>query len=206
VRQQQRLPLSPIVIVSITRGCRYCSKKDNKLSERSASAGVQIFLGTCGHYGKGGEKQGVVAMTDSPEFPASGASDNSTITLPVYQEQLQVSTRTVETGKGVRVKKSVTEQPHQINQALLHDEVVVKRVAGDQTFSLADAPGTRYEGETLIVPVLEEILVIERRVRLKEEIHITKIQREEQYSETVLLKSEEVSIERFDEASEMQRK
>jgi uncharacterized protein (TIGR02271 family) len=145
-------------------------------------------------------------MTDSPELPASGASINSTITLPVYQEQLQVSTRTVETGKGVRVNKSVTEQPHQVNQALLHDEVVVKRVAGDQTFSLADAPGTRYEGETLIVPVLEEILVIERRVRLKEEIHITKVQREEQYSETVLLKSEEVSIERFDEASEMQRK
>jgi uncharacterized protein (TIGR02271 family) len=145
-------------------------------------------------------------MTDSPELPASGASNNSTKTLPVYQEQLQVSTRTIETGKGVRVRKSVTEQPHQVNQALLHDEVVVKRVAGDQTFSLSDAPGTRYEGETLIVPVLEEILVIERRVRLKEEIHITKIQREEQYSETVLLKSEEVSIERFDEASEMQRK
>jgi uncharacterized protein (TIGR02271 family) len=145
-------------------------------------------------------------MADNPEPSASGASGNSTITLPVYQEELHIGTRSVETGRGVRVNKSVTEHPYQIEQTLLHDEVVVKHVAVDRIVSLADAPASRYEGETLIVPVLEEVLVIERRIRIKEEIHIIKKKREERHSETVFLKSEEVSIEHFDEASEMQRK
>jgi uncharacterized protein (TIGR02271 family) len=145
-------------------------------------------------------------MADNPVPSATGASSNSTITVPVYQEQLRVGTRTVETGKGVRVRKSVTAQPHKVEQALLHDDVVVEHVPIDQIVSLADAPGTRYEGETLIVPVLEEVLVIERRVRVKEEIHIIKKKRAERHSETVFLKSEEVSIEPFDETSELQRK
>lgn len=89
---------------------------------------------------------------------------------------------------------------------MLHGEVVVKHVPVDQIVSLAEVPNTRYEGETLIVPILEEVLVVERRLRVKEEIHIIKKKREERHSEPVFLKLEEVSIERFDKASEMQRK
>jgi hypothetical protein len=47
--------------------------------------------------------------------------------------------------------------------------------------------------------VLEEVLVVERRLRIKEELHITRIRREERHVESVLLKSEQVSVERFDE-------
>jgi hypothetical protein len=50
-----------------------------------------------------------------------------------------------------------------------------------------------------VVPVLEEVLVVERRLRIKEELHITRIRREERHVESVLLKSEQVSVERFDE-------
>jgi len=69
----------------------------------------------------------------------------------------------------------------------------------DRIVAAGDAPQTRYEGDTLVVPVLEEVLVVERRVRIKEELHITRVRREERHLETVMLKSEQVSVERFGE-------
>ncbi|GAA5231440.1 hypothetical protein GCM10025794_34850 [Massilia kyonggiensis] len=49
------------------------------------------------------------------------------------------------------------------------------------------------------MPILEEVLVVERRLRIKEELHITRTRREEHHVDTVMLKSEQVSVERFDE-------
>jgi len=68
----------------------------------------------------------------------------------------------------------VTTQPYKIEETLLHDEVVVERVAVDAIVSLTEAPSPRHVGDTLIVPILEEILVVERRLRVKEEIRITR--------------------------------
>ncbi|MCM0044674.1 MAG: DUF2382 domain-containing protein, partial [Burkholderiaceae bacterium] len=52
---------------------------------------------------------------------------------------------------------------------------------------------------TLVVPVLEEVLVVEKRLRLKEEIRITARATVRHATEQVVLRSEQVSIERFDE-------
>jgi hypothetical protein len=41
---------------------------------------------------------------------------------------------------------------------------------------------------------------VERRLRIKEELHITTTRHEERYQQTVMLKSEQVSVERFDDA------
>ena len=64
-----------------------------------------------------------------------------------------------------------------------------------------DTPAPRYEGDTLVVPVLEEVLVVERRLRVKEELHITRSRVEERYQDTVPLKAERVEVERFDEGA-----
>jgi uncharacterized protein (TIGR02271 family) len=125
-----------------------------------------------------------------------------TVTIPVHQEELHVGTRTVDTGAGVRIHTSVTERPVAVDQAVRHDELSVTRVPIDRIVAAGDTPVQRYEGDTLIIPVLEEVLVIERRVRIKEELHITKTQRETHHTETVLLKSEHVSVERFDDATD----
>lgn len=122
------------------------------------------------------------------------------LTIPVVAEQLAVGTRTVDTGRGVRIHKTVIEQPVTIDERLVRDEVEIKHVAVDRIVALEEAPTTRHEGDTMIVPILEEVLVVERRVRIKEELHITRIQREETHREAVVLKTEQVSIERFDES------
>jgi stress response protein YsnF len=121
--------------------------------------------------------------------------------IPVIEEQLAVDTRVVETGRGVRIHKTVSEQPVTIDERLMREEMDVRHVPVDRIVALEEAPATRYEGETLVVPVLEEVLVVERRLRIKEELHITRIRREEHYRDTVSLKAERVEIERFDEAT-----
>jgi uncharacterized protein (TIGR02271 family) len=130
----------------------------------------------------------------------SEAQDGRT-TIPVHQEEVHISTRMVDTGRGVRVHKSVTELPHAIDQMLLHDDVVVEHVAIDMIVAADQAPTTRYEGDTLIVPILEEVLVVEKRIRIKEEVHIIRSRRETHHIETVSLKSEQVHVERFDESA-----
>ena len=125
-----------------------------------------------------------------------------TVTVPVLQEDARVERRVVDTGRGVRIHKSVAEHPCQIDERLAHDEVQVSRVPVDRIVALDQAPATRYEGDTLVVPVLEEVLVVERRLRIKEELRITRTRREERHFDTVLLKQEQVSVERFDEAGD----
>jgi uncharacterized protein (TIGR02271 family) len=131
----------------------------------------------------------------SPETIA----DDGTLKVPVFEEQLHVGTRTVDTGQGIRIEKSVTEQPVDIDQLLRYEEISVKHVPVDKIVALEDAPTARYEGDIFIVPVMEEVLVVEKRMRIKEEIHISKTYREERHRETVGLKSETVSVKRFDE-------
>jgi uncharacterized protein (TIGR02271 family) len=130
--------------------------------------------------------------TNSPDHAEDG-----TIVLPVMREDLHVGIRQVDTGRGVRIHKTVSETPHSIDETLLRDAVEVRRVPVDRIVPLSEAPVARQEGDTLIVPVLEEILVVEKRLRIKEEVHITRTARHEQYADTVVLRTENVSVERF---------
>ena len=122
------------------------------------------------------------------------------LSIPVIEERLEVGTRVAETGRGVRIHKTVTEQPVTIDERLAREEVEVRHVPVDRIVAADQAPATRYEGDTLVVPVLEEVLVVERRLRIKEELHITRVRREERYQDEVTLKTEQVHVERFDDA------
>ncbi|MDQ1811905.1 DUF2382 domain-containing protein [Massilia sp. CCM 9210] len=135
--------------------------------------------------------------TDCPEAP--GEPDGDTLTVALHREELQVGTRVVDTGRGVRIHKTVSEHPHHIDETLPYDELDVRHVIVDKVVPLSEAPSTRQEGDTLIVPVVEEVLVTERRLRIKEEVHITRIQRSRSQSGTVMLRAEDVVVERFDE-------
>jgi stress response protein YsnF len=54
----------------------------------------------------------------------------------------------------------------------------------------------RYEGDTTIIPLLEEVLVIEKRLVLREEVHIKKLQRVVYNPQEVSLREEQVDIVR----------
>ncbi|MDP2274291.1 MAG: DUF2382 domain-containing protein [Archangium sp.] len=120
------------------------------------------------------------------------------LTVPVVQETVEVGRHWVDTGRGVRIDKRVTEREEEVDTPLMHEELTVERIPIDRIVS-GPEPQQHYEGETLVVPVLEEVLVLEKRLRLKEEVRITRRQRQVHQPQRVSLKSEEVSVERFDE-------
>lgn len=127
--------------------------------------------------------------------PQRGVGDDVVI-VPAVQEEARVAVREVEAG-GVRVHKTVNEQPRTVDVVLRRDDVAVEHVPIDKIVPLSEAPVARQEGDTLIVPILEEVLVVEKRCRIKEEIHITRSQRTEHHVEHVVLRSEDVTVERF---------
>lgn len=79
-----------------------------------------------------------------------------------------------------------------IQQSLTRDDVSVERVTIDR---YVDAPpAVRTEGDILIVPVLEEVLVVEKRLKLKEELCISNRQVVEQQEVRELVRSERVAL------------
>lgn len=133
-------------------------------------------------------------------FHVSSESRQPTqMSFPVMEEELHVAKRVIDTGRGVRIHKTVAEQESIVDQPLMRDELVVEHVPVGRVVAEADMPQTRYEGDTLIVPVLEEVLVVQKQLVLKEEVRITRQRQQVQSPQTVLLRSEQVAVERFDE-------
>lgn len=108
--------------------------------------------------------------------------------LPLLEERLRVDRTLRETGR-VRVSVTTAVDARSVQQPVRSRTVEVERVAIDREVS--ERPAVREEGDTLVVPVLEEILVVERRLMLREEVRIRLrvTERIESRTETVLRQS-----------------
>lgn len=93
------------------------------------------------------------------------------LVVPIREEVLVPTPRPIEIGQ-VRLHKRVEEVPSETIADLQHDEVTVERVPIGRPIDAVPAP--RNEGETLIIPVIEEVLVTEKRLMLREEIRVTR--------------------------------
>lgn len=120
--------------------------------------------------------------------------------IPVIAETATVRTRRIDTGRGVRVSKTVTEREEVIDEPLEHDELVIERVVLNRVVDSYNPPKTRQEGDVTVIPVLEEIIVAEKRTVLKEEVRITRVRRQVREPQRVSLRSEKVITEEFDES------
>jgi uncharacterized protein (TIGR02271 family) len=134
---------------------------------------------------------------DSAALERRGAGDGRSsppLVLPIIDEALDVHTTTVETGR-VRIRKIVHEREEIVDPLLLRDEVVIERVPINR---VVEGPiSRRSEGDTLVIPLLEEILVVEKRLLLKEELRITKRRIETHMPQRVTLRREEAAVERI---------
>jgi uncharacterized protein (TIGR02271 family) len=125
---------------------------------------------------------------------ADADTAKSPAVVPVIEEELKVDKRTVESG-GVRIRRVVTERERTIDEPLGREEVTVERVAIER---FVEGPQqSRREGDVLIIPVVEEVLVVEKRLVLREEIRISKRWVEERRPQKVTLRRDEPIIERF---------
>jgi uncharacterized protein (TIGR02271 family) len=115
------------------------------------------------------------------------------LVLPVLAEALDVRTRPVETGR-VRIHKTVQAREVLVDEPLLREEVIIERVPVNR---VVEGPiPVRYEGDTMIVSVLEEVLVVEMRLLLTEELRITRQRTETHQPVPVTLRREDITIER----------
>ncbi len=116
------------------------------------------------------------------------------IVIPVVVEEVVVGTKPRH--ERVRVKKSVRTREELIEANLQREEVNVTRVPLDRRIDVV--PEVRVEGDTTIIPVVEEIVVVEKRLVLKEEIRVQKRRLIDHQQHRVPVRAEEVEVERID--------
>lgn len=115
------------------------------------------------------------------------------ITIPVIEETVRVSKERIEAAR-VRLIKTVDKRQEQVTLPLSEEEITVVRKP--MNHYVEEAPGTRQEGNTTIYSVLKEVLVVEKKLMLVEEIHVTKQERTKIANQTVQLRSESITVER----------
>lgn len=173
---------------------------------------LMLLLGPLGCERQGGPRMQTVAEEGTsmmaPKEPSGqeGAASRSRIpaeeaVVPVVQEELHIDRQQVETGR-VRLTKRLHEREVLVEEPSVHEEVQIERVPVNR-FVPEPVP-VRYEGETMIISVMEEVPVVEMRLRLKEELRVTKRQITTPQSQPVRLRTEEVQIERLPPKSEVQ--
>jgi uncharacterized protein (TIGR02271 family) len=121
---------------------------------------------------------------------------HSSEAIPLIDEELRVDKIGTATGK-VRIS-TVVDMTEEMARACLEEETVdVERVPIGREVDLA--PSMRTEGDLVIFPIVEEILIVEKRLVLKEELHIRRHVRHENVEVPVTLRKERAVVERVAE-------
>jgi len=113
--------------------------------------------------------------------------------LPIVQEEAQFSKRTVETGR-VSLRTVVDRHEETLQETLTRTDVDVSRVAIGRFVDLA--PSVEERDGVTVVPIVEERLIVEKRLFLVEEVHLVRRTMLEPVSQTITLRSTRAVIER----------
>lgn len=128
------------------------------------------------------------------ERPAAMRDRSSApMVVPVVEEQVSVDKRSVERER-VRLRTRVSQREEMVDVPLTEEEIRVERVEVRRLVDAAEPP--REVGDTLIVPVYEEVVVVEKRLLLREELHVTRVRHERHERHPFVLRREDVDVER----------
>ncbi|WP_434771029.1 YsnF/AvaK domain-containing protein [Pseudomonas entomophila] len=119
--------------------------------------------------------------------------DHHEASIPVLEEAASLSKRTVVTGI-TTVDKQVHSHEQVIRDTLRKEGASVERVVKGTPVDRDHPPQTRVEDGVTIIPVLEEVLVVEKRLVLKEELHIRPFVEDVPFQQTVSLRREDIVL------------
>jgi uncharacterized protein (TIGR02271 family) len=128
----------------------------------------------------------------APTETAIQVADEAVMRLLV--EELSVDKHRVETGR-LRVRRVTQERTQNVDIDIEHVEAEFDRVPVGRFVD--ERPLMRETEDTIVIPVVEEVVVVERRLLLKEEIHVRKTRRVERRSEQVTLRSQDAEVLRL---------
>jgi len=155
-----------------TYGAYYRDDTDLAEGERTGSgeaiSGVPTIPSEVGElHGREHDREGIVEP--------GGDLEGEEVRLQRTEEELRIGTREREAG-AVRVRKRVRTERERIRVPKKRVEVTVERVPveGEAISTEGEAAGTRIDEDEIVVPVVEEEVVVEKRPVIKEEIRIRK--------------------------------
>ena len=150
-------------------------------------------------------------MSKSPSQPTAETQPNETTTselkrdlqveqrgteeiIPIVEEEIHLGKREITTGK-VRVHTFVDVVTEPVHASLQEETVEVTRLPVGR--EVDHVPEVRNENGVTIVPVVEEVLVVEKRLVLKEELHIRRQSRAETVEVPVDVRKHRVEVEQL---------
>jgi len=129
-------------------------------------------------------------MSKERDANAPSAQPAETV-LPLVAEEASVSKRVVETGR-VQVARVTHEREQLIDELLAHQRVEIVTVPiGEHVDRM---PAVKEEGDTVVIPIVEEVLVTERRLFLREEVRVRRVHSTERHQESVTLRHHEALV------------
>lgn len=127
---------------------------------------------------------------DERESPTDAAQE---FTIPVVEETVSISPRRIETGR-VHIRKHAVTEPARIQTPLKKESVEIERVTIDR--EIDTLPEIRFEDGVTVIPVVEEVIEIRKRLVLKEEIRVRVIEEETLEEIETVVRKERVEIQR----------
>ena len=113
-------------------------------------------------------------------------------TIPVVEERVQVDVRPAPE-RTLRIRRRVVSEPQVVETPMWHERIEVERVAVDQLVD--EMPSPREDGDVLIIPCVEEVVVVEKRLRVREELRVRIVREQRIHRETVQLRRHEIEID-----------
>ena len=121
--------------------------------------------------------------------------------IPLHAEEISVSRREAKKGN-VHIALITGTREQLVDEELTQVRVEIERVPIGRTIEVV--PPIGQEGDITIIPVVEEIVVVERRLVLKEEVRVRRVSTKEQHQETVVLRQQEAVVTREEPDSQSQ--
>ncbi len=122
------------------------------------------------------------------------SSKGEELVVPLHVEDVTVSRRKVARSV-VRVKTITRSRDQFVKEELSHERVEIERVPIGRYVEAI--PPVREEGDLTIMSVVEEVVVVERKLLLREEVRIRRLRTAEQHVETIRLREQEAVITRI---------
>jgi uncharacterized protein (TIGR02271 family) len=120
------------------------------------------------------------------------------VVIPLHAEEVSVGKQQIATGH-VKVSTVTRTREELVEQLLQSERVEVERVPVGKV--IAQMPEVRTEDDTMIIPVVEERVVVQRQLLLKEEVRVRRIRETQNYQERVVLRRQEPVITRIPEGN-----
>ncbi len=118
-------------------------------------------------------------------------------TIPVLEEHIRLDKRETVTGR-VRVRLQNEIEERRLQADLRTETVDVERIPIGRELAAGEAlPVPREEDGVLVVPVLEEVLVVEKRLVLREELRLRRTSAIERVEEPVTVLRQHAEVERL---------